>query len=901
MKNLFKRIFYRVLYWLLKAMIAVRYRVEVKGLKELREKKWPNPGGVLFLPNHPAEMDPIMLMLALWYGYQPKPLVIEYFYHQKGIRFFMDLVRAIPLPNMDTSNQWKARQVEKLKTLVFERLQKNDNFLIYPSGKLKQGPDERIGGASFIHDLLSIKPQINIALVRTTGLWGSMFSRALTGNTPDLTKTYLRGMFIALKNFFFFVPKRKVTIEVEAAPDDFPYQASRLELNRYLEQWYNRYPEPGPEPLKLISYSCFKEVLPQVTATPKEETVNEAAHPIPQDVEATIKGYISKLSRYAEKDIHPGLHLSNDLGLDSLDVAQIYIFLEERFNQTGIIPGQLQTVQDVYQAAAGLKKQPEQEQVKKKRPKMPREAFRPEPKYPKGSTIQEVFLRTCDRYGSHAACLDQLTGLLSFRKLKRSALVLALHFQRYPDERLGVLLPSSNAAFLVILAILLAKKVPVMLNWTVGSKALEHAATVTELKHVISSYRFLSRIDNGDIGKVDDLLVLLEEMRRTISFKDKLKGLFLSFLSTNSLLKSLHLSSVKETEHAVIIFTSGTETLPKGVPLTHYNLLSNQRSALPLVHLKAEDIIYSVLPPFHSFGLSVTGLMPLLCGLRVCYAPDPTDSRGLANDIFNWKPTLFCCAPSFIKALFQVAKKEDLESVQLFVSGAEKAPQELFDFVAKLGKEKKLIEGYGISECSPIVTIDRPEEPHRGVGKPIPGVELCVINPDSNELLPLGQEGEICIHGPNVFSGYLGYTASPFIMLQEKNWYRSGDRGYIEADGTLNITGRLKRFVKIGGEMVSLGGLEEELLRYAKERNWVPADQKGPSLAVTAIGRESDKPQIVVITTFDVSKEDLNNIIKESGWGRIVKISQTFKIKEIPLTGTGKTNYRVLDETIKYL
>lgn len=439
MKNLFKRFFYWILYLLLKAMIAVRYRVEVKGLKELRKKKWPYPGGILILPNHPAEMDPIMLMLALWYDFHPKPLVIEYFYHQKGFRFFMDLVGAIPLPNMDISNQWKARQVEKLKTQVLEKLQKNDNFLIYPSGRLKQTGEERIGGASFIHDLLSLKPQINIALVRTTGLWGSMFSRALTGTTPDLTKTSLRGIVIALKNFFFFVPKRKVTIEIAAAPEDFPYHASRLELNRYLEQWYNRYPEPGPELLKLVSYSCFKEVLPQVTATAaKEETDGQVTQPISHEIEASVTGYISKLSRYAEKDIHPGLHLSNDLGLDSLDVAQIYIFLEERFNQTGLIPGQLQTVQDVYEAAAGLKKQPEQDKAaKKKRPKIAVEPLRPEPKFPKGNTLQEVFLRTCDRLHSHMACIDQLTGQMSYRKLKRAALVLAMHFQNILKKRWG--------------------------------------------------------------------------------------------------------------------------------------------------------------------------------------------------------------------------------------------------------------------------------------------------------------------------------------------------------------------------------------------------------------------------------------------------------------------------------
>lgn len=306
--------------------------------------------------------------------------------------------------------------------------------------------------------------------------------------------------------------------------------------------------------------------------------------------------------------------------------------------------------------------------------------------------------------------------------------------------------------------------------------------------------------------------------------------------------------------------------------------------------------MYAVLPPFHSFGFSVTGIMPLLLGLKVFFAPDPTDSHGMAQDIVQWKPTLFCCAPSFTKALFRVADPTMLQSVRLFISGAEKTPPELFEFVKKLGPGKALIEGYGITECSPIVTIDRPEKDHQGVGFPIPGVELCVIDSESLKVLPQGQEGEICIRGPSVFSGYLGSSPSPFIEVDGKKWYRSGDRGFINEEGALLLSGRLKRFVKIAGEMVSLGGLEEDLMRLALLKKWNGKQETGPSLAVSVREKESDKPLIVLYTTFAISKEEVNAALKESGYGRIVKIAEVKSLKEIPLTGTGKTNYRLLDE-----
>ena len=870
-----------VLYWMFRAVISLRYRIEVIGLSNITKSK---EQGILFLPNHPAEMDPLILIRTLWRRFKPRPLVVEHFYYVKGLRFFMDLVNVLPLPTMDLSNKWKERQVEKLKKKILTKLGKGENFLIYPSGKLKLTPDELIGGASLVPDLINLDRTMKIVLVRTTGLWGSTFSRAITGASPDFVKTLWHGFKTLLKNGIFFAPRRHVKIEFEWAPSDFPREGDKIQINEWLENWYNK---EGPEPLKLVSFLFWKESLPKITV--QEEIKPEKEVHIPDDMRVQLLSHLSKMTHRPINELTPSLHLSNDLGLDSLDVSQLYVLLEERYDITGLAPGQIQTVYDLLQAAGGVKKESEIPPPSKKKSRWPKESYRPYPQIPPGKTIQEVFLKSCDRMGDTIACADALSGVLSYRKLRRACQVLSLEIRKMPGDRIGILLPSSVGAYVCILATLLAGKIPVMLNWTAGFRNLEHAADICQLQVVLSSFRFLSRLENGDLGRVDDMLILMEKLRGDISLKTKLKGMFLKKFPPLP----------KEDDPAVIIFTSGTETLPKGVPLSHRNLLSNQRAALECVSFESQDSLYGILPPFHSFGFSVTGILPLLSGLKVCYAPDPTDSRSLATDIEHWKPTLFCCAPSFVQAMLRVAKNSQLKSLRMVVTGAEKTPEELFDTLKAKGKI--VLEGYGISECSPIVTIDREREPHKGVGKPIPGVELCIIDTENQTPLPQGQEGEVCIAGPGVFNGYLGEKRDPFIELNGKRWYRSGDRGLLDTDGTLILTGRLKRFVKIGGEMVSLGGLEEDLLKLSKEKGWAPSAIEGPVLAVTATGRESEKPQIVVFTTFDLDRETVNRALRDVGHSRLVKIAEIRKIAEIPLTGTGKTHYRLLDEMYETL
>ena len=878
---------------IVKGCLRLRYRVHVRGAEALKDLK----KGTLFLPSHPAEIDPIILMSILYGKFQPKSLVVEHFYYLTGVTFLMKLIGAMPIPDMmdRASNKWKEQKVKKVFADIRDALEGGDNFLIYPAGKLRISSGEKIGGASFVHDLIEACPDVNIVLIRTTGLWGSRFSKAVWSTRPDFGKILWNGIKSVFKNGIFFTPKRDVLVEIEVAGSAFPRKAPRLEMNKYLETWYNT---PDIEPVKLVSDLFWKESLP-ATVSQEKETAPQTALVVAPEIEKEVIKKISEICKQSPEKITRSSHLSLDLGLDSLDAADLYLFVENKYDLENLAESSIETVGDLLRVIVEREEHILEYPDESARSIWPEEKGRPVAGVSQGKTVQESFLRACHRMGGFAACADGLNGVMSYRRFKLGVLILAKKIKKLDGDYVGVLLPSSSSAYLVILAILLAKKIPVMLNWTVGIRALEHCVKSCALKVVLSSRRFLNNLKNADIEPVHDLLLLLEEMKETISWRDKLSGIYNLLKDPETLLNDFDLGDVRETDSCVILFTSGTETLPKGVPLSHHNILSNLQAGFSCVDFNLKDIFYSVLPPFHSFGFSVTGLFPLLTGMRAYYSPDPTDYRTMAHQIAKWQATVFCCAPTFIKGVFQVATKEDLASLRYIVSGAEKTPQELFDYVDKLGGGKELIEGYGITECAPIVAITRPGKLKKGVGRPIPGVEICTLDFETNTPLPLGKEGEICIRGPNVFYGYLNVKKSPFITIQGKKWYRSGDRGALDHEGNLIISGRLKRFAKIGGEMVSLGGLEEEICRLAIDKKWpLPLKLEGPPLAVAVLEKESEKPSIVLFATFDISKEEVNTALRENGHGKIVKIGEVRKVGQIPLTGTGKTHYRALDEML---
>jgi len=832
--------------------------------------------------------------------------VIEHFYYMKGAHLFMKWVNALPMPNFEMSaNTWKIKEVEKAMQKVQKAIGKGDNFLVYPSGHLKADGREIVGGNSFVHRIMELCPNVQIVLVRTSGLWGSTFSRAITGQSPDFWKMLVHGLKVILKNGIFFTPRRKVSVEFSLPPADFPSKGSRLEVNRYLENWYNRYRDDSGyitdrEPLRLVSFSLFSKDVPTVKRPEKRKKRSEPVD-VPDTIRKDVYGELSRLSGRMESDLKDDMELATDLGLDSLDYASIQAFLDERYDVDSIVPEKMRTVADLFELIVeGKVKGHSVDVANKEQYEWPKEKFRPSVRYSKGETLQEVFLNTCDRMKKAVACGDEISNFLTYRRFKTGVVVLARKFQQLPDPYIGVLLPSSVGALVVILAILMAGKVPVILNWTAGARSLNFADELLDLKTVFSSRRFLEQVDSLELGTLEDKVVVLEEFRKGITLKEKLKGAWLARKNARALKKYFHLNRVKKEEPAVILFTSGTETYPKAVPLSHRNLIENQKAALSVVKINSEDILLGILPPFHSFGFSVAGLLPLLAGLRVFFSPDPTDSHAMARDCYLRDITLLCCAPSFYRNLFRVATPRQLKTVRMFVTGAEKAPKELFESVAKLEGDRALIEGYGITECSPIVTLCRPGEPHKGVGKPLPGVELCVIHPETEEKLSGQEQGEICIKGPSVFEGYMGKNApNPFIEIEGEKWYRSGDLGILDKEGDLLYSGRIKRFVKIGAEMVSLTALEEELSMRAREKGWIPKEEETPQLAIGVLEKESGKPLLVLFATFAASPQEVNSALRDSGFGRIVKIQRVKQIPEIPMTGTGKVHFRRINEMLE--
>jgi long-chain-fatty-acid--[acyl-carrier-protein] ligase len=891
--------FWNFVCYVVRALLSLRYKVKVVGLEKLTPQAFNRKGGILFLPNHSAHIEPLLLFLILWPRYKMRPLVVEYIYRVPVLTPLMKIVNALQVPDFEASvNQIKIRRGEKAMDNIVQDLKQGLNFLVYPSGGLKRSAKEILGGASGVHAMLQKCPEANPVLIRTTGLWGSTFSPAIEGKTPDIGKMIFKGIKTIIKNGIFFAPRRQITIEFEPAPADFPREVSRIEFNRYLEDWYNRYPDGKgginkEEPLNLVSYSAFRNELAVPFSFTKRRNLSKTSA-VSTKTKHDIYSEIRKIVDNPQIEIRDEMNLSSDLGMDSLNIGELMAFLSTKFDVVDVHPEDLESVLNVLEIAEGARaaSKPRHQELSVA---WPQEPNRQEPIPPVGSTIPEAFLESCARMGTDAACADDLAGVISYKKMKKSALVLAQYFRTLKGDRIAVLLPSSYGAYLTILALQLAGKVPVMLNWTLGRRYLEEMMKLSGAESVISSWRFIDKLSHVEFGDLTDKMLLLEDIRASLSLKMKLKGLYLSFCGTQSILKSMGICPADGNVPAVILFTSGTEATPKGVPLSHKNIISNVHSAVECLDLKSTDVLYGILPPFHSFGFSVAGLCSILAGMKIAFYPDPTDSFALAEGIARWKISIFCSAPTFLRGLLGAAKSEQLKSVRYFVVGAERTPPELVEKVIQLKSGARVLEGYGITECSPILTITPPSEPATGVGRPISCVEMCMVHPETKELLPNGAEGEVCVKGPNVFSGYLGDTQSPFIQIHGEPWYHTGDLGRFDEKGSLILTGRLKRFTKVAGEMISLVAVEESIASALVKEGIITTEI--PSIAVCADERNLGKPQLVLFSIIDIERDEANDMLHEAGFSRLIKIGAVEVVPEIPIMGSGKINHRQLQTT----
>jgi long-chain-fatty-acid--[acyl-carrier-protein] ligase len=340
----------------------------------------------------------------------------------------------------------------------------------------------------------------------------------------------------------------------------------------------------------------------------------------------------------------------------------------------------------------------------------------------------------------------------------------------------------------------------------------------------------------------------------------------------------------------VVLFTSGSESVPKAVPLTHANILANCRDLLQDYHFVENERMLGMLPPFHSFGLCCTMIFPLCAGMKAVYHPVPTDGGILARHIEAYGVTMLVGTPTFLNGIVRVARDPELRSLRWVITGAEKCPQSLFAAVDQRWPGMQILEGYGITECSPVVSGNREECPARGsVGKPLASLAVAVVDLEERQRVAPGATGMLLLRGPSVFGGYLGYDGpQPFVTLEGESWYRTGDLVHEDPQGNLVFAGRLKRFVKMGGEMVSLPAVEEVLLaRFA-----LPEDEE-PCLAVEALENEN-RAELVLFATRPVAREQANDAIREAGLSPIHNVRAVRMLEKMPLLGTGKTDYRAL-------
>lgn len=874
-----------VLRVLARGLLGLRYRIEVSGWEAL--SGLPN---AIFLPNHPAEIDPVILEVLLWRRFQPRPAVIEDFYHLPVLHTLLKAMRALPIPNMEQGRStFKLRRIAHAVDEIVAGLARGESFLLYPAGALQRSGVTHVGGASALHAILERVPDAPLVLVRTRGLWGSSFSWYFRNQRPNLLWCLAHGAGVLIGNLLFFAPRRRVRIELQRAPVDFPRKAERSELNAWLDAWYNA---PGEEAATLVRYSRWNRRLPRATGIPALSAPDVTQ--VPESVRAAVCEEFARMRRCAPSEIKPEMGLRKDLGLDSLELAEVLVWLDVRFGVSDASLVDLTTVGAVMQLAAGQALHTPQPGVVR----VPAAWFdeaRGAVRAPEGETIQECFLRTCERMGQAAAVADDVAGVRTYGELKLGALALARVFARLPGARVGVMLPASVAADVTVLGLLLAGKTPVMINWTLGARTVRHVIEISGLSCILTSLRFADNVDTLPFDEIEHLLVFLEDVRRRqVTLGVKLRAWLASKRSATSLLR--HVGRARADEPAVILFTSGSESVPKGVPLTHANIVSNIRAVLGDVELRTSDILFSFLPPFHAFGLTATTLLPVLSGMRVAHYANPNEARRLAFGIQQWRATMIAGTPTFVKGICRAARPGQVDTLRLIVTGAERLPQDVVALVRERAPQALLREGYGITECAPIVSLCRPHEEPEGVGRPVDGVEVMIVDIETHRPVGVGAQGMIVVRGPNVFPGYLGPAApNPFAMIDGKRWYVTGDLGYLTPGGSLVIAGRLKRFVKIGGEMVSLPALEEAL-----SQRW-PAGEDVPVLAVAGGEREDGRPVVWLFTTLPISVDEANAVLREAGYSALVRIDHVERVEAIPVLGTGKIDYKALGEKINKL
>ncbi len=500
--------------------------------------------------------------------------------------------------------------------------------------------------------------------------------------------------------------------------------------------------------------------------------------------------------------------------------------------------------------------------------------------------LHHKFIESAKEYGGKMFIIDRTTNRrLTYSRALIASLILSEKFQKYDPGFIGIMVPTSAGCMLSILAALISGRTPVMINYSTGAaQNCEYAQQKCAFKTIITSKALLEKIQCPIIPG----MVFLEDIMENISTLDKLQAALRSKLPAYFLKKTI--AQGDENDNIVILFTSGSEKDPKAVQLTHKNIHANLQSLTQVLDFYDTDIMLGNLPLFHVFGQTAHVWLPLYMGMTVVTYANPLDFKGVCDVVREEKATIMVGTPSFFWGYHAKSSPGDFASCRIMLAGADKCPDALRKGYSEK-HNKVLLEAYGTTETSPGLCVNSYTHNRPGsVGKPLPGVTVRVENYETGEECAVREIGKVLVKGDNVMKGYFDNFEQTSIAFRH-GWYDTGDMGWMDEDGYLWHVGRLKRFVKIGGEMISLIKVEDVLEKLLPD---------GTLCCVVEIPDQTKGAKIVAAVTNQIDEKDTLKKMSEK-LPNIALPKQFVVIEKLPQMGSGKIDFRSVTNMVRDL
>ena len=498
--------------------------------------------------------------------------------------------------------------------------------------------------------------------------------------------------------------------------------------------------------------------------------------------------------------------------------------------------------------------------------------------------LHQDFVKVAKKFSKKMAIIDRTRdSKVTYSKALIASLILSKKFQKYEEQYIGVMIPTSAGCFLTVIALLMTGKVPVMINYSTGAADnCVYAQNKVGFKTIITSQALLDKIGCPLVPG----MICIEDIMKEITTLNKLAAALKSKLPAAVICNSFPKTDIDN--DVVILFTSGSEKEPKAVQLTHQNIGSNIESIRAFLELSENDIMMSILPLFHVFGHNINFWLPLSIGMTAITYANPLDYKAIPKIMKEEKISVVAATPIFFSGYLRESSPGDFETCRIMIAGADKCPEPLREGYMKKHR-KILLEGYGTTETSPVISANIPDYNKPGsIGRILPNIEVQITEINTGKELQRGQEGKILVKGDLVMKGYYDDIEETSLRIKD-GWYDTGDMGMLDEDGYLWHRGRLKRFVKIGGEMVSLVKTEDILEKL------LPADV---DCCVVEIPDPRKGARLVAAVTKQVNDRDMISKMSKS-LPSIAIPSQFILFDELPKMGSGKMDFRTITEMVK--